>query len=48
MHLGYGQHEHQIMDSLHINMLVWGVSLLTIWHCLLSSLLSLDVLHSKM
>ncbi len=48
MHSGYRQYEHQIMDSLHINLLIWGVSLLKIWHCLLSSLLSLDVLHSKM
>jgi len=48
MHSGYRQYEHQIMDSLHINLLIWRVSLLKIWHCLLSSLLSLDVLHSKM
>ncbi len=33
------------MDSLHINMLIWGVFLLKIWHCLLFYLLSLDVLH---
>ncbi len=48
MHSGYRQYEHQIMGSLHINLLIWRVSLLKIWHCLLSSLLNLDVLHSKM
>jgi hypothetical protein len=40
MHSGYRQYEHQVMDSLHINLLIWGVSLLKIWHCLSSSLLS--------
>jgi hypothetical protein len=48
MHSRYGQHEHQIMDILHINMLVHGIFLMTIWHCLLSSLQSLDALHLKM